>query len=99
MLRVHADSLRPRAALTTVRPRMSSPSIPPDAASANGRRLVLYVAGSSQRAQHAMAAIRRIVEAHRADDWTLEVIDVLTHPQDAARAGIVATPTVIAQVH
>lgn len=81
---------------------MSSTSTPHDTGAhqgpQRGQRLTLFVAGSSQRSQSAMAQLRRIVEDQRALDWTLEVVDVLTHPADAARAGIVATPTVVVHV-
>jgi circadian clock protein KaiB len=55
--------------------------------------LRLYVAGtsaSSRRAEQNLAQLRR---HFKAEHWTVEVIDVLTRPEVAEHAGVLATPT------
>ena len=55
--------------------------------------LRLYIAGnsaSSRRAQQNLALLKRHVKA---EQWAIEIIDVLLKPELAERAGILATPT------
>ena len=55
--------------------------------------LRLYVAGtsaSSRRAEQNLAQLRR---HFKAEQWTVEVVDVLTRPEVAEHAGVLATPT------
>ncbi len=55
--------------------------------------LRLYIAGnsaSSRRAEQNLAQLRKHVKA---DEWKIEVIDVLLRPDLAEKAGILATPT------
>lgn len=55
------------------------------------RLLKLYIAGSSaasRRAEQNLAHLKTLVPG-----WEIEVIDVLTAPELAERAGILATPT------
>ncbi len=57
--------------------------------------LVLYVAGTGDRAQRAIAGLRTLCEAELKGECEIEIVDVLEHPELAERAHILATPTVI----
>jgi circadian clock protein KaiB len=46
--------------------------------------LRLYVAGQTPKSVTAIANLKRICEQHLADRYTIEVIDLLVHPQLAA---------------
>jgi circadian clock protein KaiB len=61
------------------------------------RRLVLklFICGSSQRAEMAVANLRHICDSDLFGDYTLEVIDVLEQPDLAEEAKVLATPTLI----
>ncbi len=59
-------------------------------------RLVLFVAGNSQRAITAMSDLRALCDERRGAGWSLEVVDVLQHPARAVEASILVTPTLIA---
>ena len=50
------------------------------------------------RAQLAIANLQRICETDLGGKYTLEVIDVLEHPDQAERDKILATPTLIKQL-
>lgn len=54
--------------------------------------------GVTPRAQVAIANLKRICEADLAGRYTLEIIDVLEHPELAERDKILATPTLIKQL-
>lgn len=58
---------------------------------ANGL-LRLYVAGDGPGARRALESRLRIVE-ELAGGIEIQVVDVLAHPEEAERAGILATPT------
>lgn len=57
--------------------------------------LKLYVTGPTASSQRAAANLRRICEERLTGQYTLEVIDVLEHPQLAEDAYVLATPTVV----
>lgn len=57
--------------------------------------LRLYVAGETVRSRTALANLRRICEEHLAGRYTIEVIDLLEHPQLAAGDQILAVPTLV----
>jgi circadian clock protein KaiB len=57
--------------------------------------LRLYVAGTTARSILAIRNIQHICGKHLADRVDLEVIDIYQHPQEAARAQIIAAPTLI----
>lgn len=57
--------------------------------------LRLYVAGQTARSTTALANLRRICEEHLAGRYTIEVIDLLQHPQLAAGDQILAVPTLV----
>jgi circadian clock protein KaiB len=60
--------------------------------------LKLYVAGTSPRAEVAIANLRRICEQELRGQYELQIIDVLEHPQIAEDDKILATPTLIKQL-
>lgn len=60
--------------------------------------LKLYVTGSSPRAEVAIANLRRICEDDLHGQYSLEIIDVLEHPDVAENDKILATPTLIKQL-
>jgi circadian clock protein KaiB len=57
--------------------------------------LRLYVAGQTPKSVTAIANLKRICEQHLADRYTIEVIDLLVHPQLAAGDQIVAVPSLV----
>lgn len=64
----------------------------------NNYILKLYVTGSSPRAQTAIANLKRICEEDLAGRYTLEIVDVLEHPEAAEMDKILATPTLVKQL-
>ena len=57
--------------------------------------LRLYVAGQSPKSLRAFENLKKICEAHLAGRYTIEVVDLLQHPQLAAGDQIVALPTLV----
>ncbi len=57
--------------------------------------LRLYVAGQTPRSTAALTNLRRICEEHLAGRYTIEVVDLLEHPQLAAGDQILAVPTLV----
>jgi circadian clock protein KaiB len=55
----------------------------------------LYVAGESPRSTRALENLRGLAERALADDFRLEVVDVIEDPAAAEAQQIMATPTVI----
>lgn len=55
--------------------------------------LRLFVSGQTAGAQRARENLERLRASGLPPDWKVEVIDVLTDPAPAERAGILATPT------
>jgi len=60
--------------------------------------LKLYITGNSPRAQAAIANLRRICEEDLAGRYSLEIVDVLEHPDAAEKDRILATPTLVKQL-
>lgn len=58
-------------------------------------QLKLYVVGSTARAKTAIANLRRLCENELSEEYELQIIDVLEHPELAEEDRIVATPTLI----
>lgn len=56
------------------------------------RRLKLYVAGQSAGGQRAFIGRKRLIEVMHGE-VEIEVVDILANPEEAERAGILATPT------
>lgn len=57
--------------------------------------LRLYVAGQTPKSLKAFANLKRLCEEHLADQYRIEVIDLLRHPQLARGDQIVAIPTLV----
>lgn len=57
--------------------------------------LRLYVAGQTPRSVAAFANLKRLCEEHLAGHYTIEVIDLVKHPQLAAGDQIIAIPTLV----
>ena len=57
--------------------------------------LKLYITGPTPRSRRAIDNLRRICEEQFANDYSLEIIDVLDTPMLAEEAQILATPTVV----
>lgn len=57
--------------------------------------LRLYVAGKTPRSVAAIGNLKRICSEHLAGRCTVEVIDLLEHPQLAAGDQILAVPTLV----
>lgn len=61
-------------------------------------QLRLYIAGNTPKSLAALANLKKYCELHLCDKYTLEVIDLLTHPQLAAGDQILAIPTLVRKV-
>jgi len=57
--------------------------------------LRLYVAGKTARSVAAFENLRRLCEEHLAGKYSIEVVDLLVHPQLAKGDQIVAIPTLV----
>lgn len=57
--------------------------------------LRLYVAGRTPKSMNALANLRAICEEHLPGQYSIEVVDLLVHPQLAEGDEIVAIPTVV----
>jgi circadian clock protein KaiB len=57
--------------------------------------LRLYVAGQTPRSLAAFANLKKICEEHLQDRYSIEVIDLVKHPQLAAGDQILAIPTLV----
>jgi circadian clock protein KaiB len=60
--------------------------------------LRLYIAGNTAKSMTALANLRKYCEMHLGDEYRLEVIDLLVHPQLAAGDQILAIPTLVRKV-
>jgi circadian clock protein KaiB len=58
-------------------------------------KLCLYIAGKTQKAERAMANLKKICEEELADEYTVEIVDLLEHPHLAEGEQIIAVPTLI----
>jgi circadian clock protein KaiB len=57
--------------------------------------LRLYVAGQTPRSLAALANAKRLCESHLAGRYSIEIVDLIKHPQLAAGDQIVAIPTLV----
>lgn len=57
--------------------------------------LKLYITGQTNNSQEAIENLRKILEEKTGSLYTLEVIDVLVHPEMAKEDKILATPTLL----
>ena len=55
--------------------------------------LRLFIAGNSASSRRAEHNLQRIMAAITSEGWRAEIIDVLTEPELAEKAGVIATPT------
>jgi circadian clock protein KaiB len=67
----------------------------PSGTTAENWELRLYVAGQTPRAIAAFANLKRICEEHLQGEYSIEVIDLLKHPQLAKGDQILAVPALV----
>ncbi|MFD1257272.1 circadian clock protein KaiB [Mucilaginibacter terrae] len=60
--------------------------------------LRLYVAGKTPKSITALSNLKKYCEEHLAGQYTIEVIDLLQHPQLAEGDQILAIPTLVKKV-
>lgn len=60
--------------------------------------LRLYVAGNTPKSVAALKNLKKYCEEHLKDEYRIEVVDLLTHPQLAAGDQILAVPTLVRKV-
>lgn len=60
--------------------------------------LKLYVTGQTPKSRRAVSNLRQICETQLAEQYEMEVFDVLEHPQLAEDERIIATPTLIKEL-
>ena len=60
--------------------------------------LRLYIAGNTPKSVAALANLKRYCEEHMRDQYTIEVLDLLVHPQLAEGDQILAIPTLVRKV-
>ncbi len=60
--------------------------------------LRLYIAGNTPKSLAALTNLKQYCETHLAGEYSLEVIDLLLHPQLAAGDQILAIPTLVRKV-
>ena len=64
----------------------------------NPYTLRLYVAGQTKKSFQALTNLRRICDIYLQDRYTIEVIDLLKHPQLAKSHQILAIPTLVREI-
>ena len=57
----------------------------------------LYVAGDGPNSLQAMANLAQLCEAHLADRYEIEIVDVLRDPKRALTESILMTPTLVSE--
>jgi circadian clock protein KaiB len=60
--------------------------------------LRLYIAGNTPKSVTALQNLKKYCEEHLKDQYRIEVIDLLVHPQLAAGDQILAIPTLVRKV-
>ena len=60
--------------------------------------LRLYIAGNTPKSITALNNLKRYCEEHLKDQYQIEIIDLLIHPQLAAGDQILAVPTLVRKV-
>jgi len=60
--------------------------------------LRLYIAGNTPKSMTALENLKKYCEFHLKDKYSLEVVDLLVHPQLAAGDQILAIPTLVRKV-
>lgn len=75
--------------------RLSSSGLEPLPAANQGCVLRLFVAGSSTATEYALESLHQFLEDYLQQSYTLKVIDVQQHPEQAEYHQITATPTLM----
>ena len=70
----------------------------PSKSKADKWELRLYIAGNTPKSMAALENLKKYCTMHLCDQYTLEVIDLLVHPQLAAGDQILAVPTLVRKV-
>lgn len=60
--------------------------------------LRLYIAGNTPRSMTALANLKKYCSEHLGDQYSIEIIDLLVHPQLAAGDQILAVPTLVRKI-
>jgi circadian clock protein KaiB len=60
-----------------------------------GLQLRLYIAGNAPNSLRAITNLKTICDEHFASEYTLEIVDLLTHPDRGLADGIIVTPTLV----
>jgi circadian clock protein KaiB len=94
---VTANSSKPRSARPNGRPRSSAKKANGRAAAASPElyQLRLYVAGQSRKSLQAIANLGKICKENLPGRYSIEVVDLLEHPQLARSDQILAIPTLV----
>ena len=58
-------------------------------------KFALYVAGDTARSDSAFSSLEQICNSHLGNDYAIEVIDLLEHPELASQHQLLAVPTAI----
>jgi circadian clock protein KaiB len=58
-------------------------------------QLRLYIAGNAPNSLRAITNLKTICDEHFSSGFTLEIVDLLTHPERALADGIIVTPTLV----
>ena len=74
---------------------MSEAINPEDGLPEGHYRLRLYVAGQSPKSLAAIANLNKLCEAHLPGCHSVEVVDLIKHPERAAADQVLAVPTLV----
>ncbi|MFL5539656.1 MAG: circadian clock KaiB family protein [Longimicrobiaceae bacterium] len=58
-------------------------------------RFTLFVAGDTARSQRAYASLQRICRERLGEEFTIELVDVVSAPEKAEEHRVLTTPTVV----
>lgn len=58
-------------------------------------RFRVFVAGNSWRARRVVQALHDLCAAHDLTDYEVDVVDLVEHPEEAERYGVLALPMVM----
>jgi circadian clock protein KaiB len=58
-------------------------------------KLRLYIAGQTPKSITALANLKKICEEHLANQYNIEIIDLVRHPELARKDQILAIPTLV----
>lgn len=83
----------PASPLQTERPKRSTATGTPN--QMQGYVLRLYVSSSNARVERILETLHQLLEEHLRQPYTLKVIDVRKHPEQAEADQITATPTLV----